>query len=276
MKKLIYLLVILASLFISCGKEDNPINVEDNKDDAPEDKTEVQHILITANVSENFKLPVGTRCEAEFYDQDGKKVDCKKMIASASERSFNIGAELDKGKQYTCLLWFDNGYYGYDISEGLKKIKMSTKPSLDFYGKLEFNSEATTHNIEMKPAVAQVVLKLNNVVQTGSGLFSVSEATPINYVFDVNAGTAISTDETYIPKTVFLLNNSGKVAEFYTFTPDGGITVNLQVNYNDRSKTTENVTLQKGRVTTLEGDSETMDFSTIITDMPETDMGIEM
>ena len=55
MKKLIYLLVILASLFISCGKEDNPINVEDNKDDAPEDKTEVQHILITANVSENFK-----------------------------------------------------------------------------------------------------------------------------------------------------------------------------------------------------------------------------
>jgi hypothetical protein len=276
MKKLIYLLVILASLFISCGKEDNPINVEDNKDDAPEDKTEVQHILITANVSENFKLPVGTRCEAEFYDQDGKKVDCKKMIASASERSFNIGAELDKGKQYTCLLWFDNGYYGYDISEGLKKIKMSTKPSLAFYGKLEFNSEATTHNIEMKPAVAQVVLKLNNVVQTGSGLFSVSEATPINYVFDVNAGTAISTDETYIPKTVFLLNNSGKVAEFYTFTPDGGITVNLQVNYNDRSKTTENVTLQKGRVTTLEGDSETMDFSTIITDMPETDMGIEM
>ena len=274
MKKLIYLLVILASLFISCGKEDNPINVEDNKDDAPEDKTEVQHILITANVSENFKLPVGTR--AEFYDQDGKKVDCKKMIASASERSFNIGAELDKGKQYTCLLWFDNGYYGYDISEGLKKIKMSTKPSLAFYGKLEFNSEATTHNIEMKPAVAQVVLKLNNVVQTGSGLFSVSEATPINYVFDVNAGTAISTDETYIPKTVFLLNNSGKVAEFYTFTPDGGITVNLQVNYNDRSKTTENVTLQKGRVTTLEGDSETMDFSTIITDMPETDMGIEM
>lgn len=276
MKKLIYLFVILASLFISCGKEDNPINGEDNKDDAPEDKTEVQHILITANVSENFKLPVGTRCEAEFYDQDGKKVDCKKTLSAASERSFYIGADLDKGKQYTCLLWFDNGEYGYDISEGLKKIKMSTKPSLAFYGKLEFNSETTTHNIEMKPAVAQVVLKLNNVTQTGSGLFSVSETTPIKYVFDVNSGTAISTDVTYIPKTVFLLNSSGKVAEFYTFTPDGGITVNLQVNYNDRSKTTENVTLQKGRVTTLEGDSETMDFSTIITDMPETDMGIEM
>lgn len=276
MKKLIYTLVILASLFISCGKEDNPINGEDNKDDTPKDKTEVQHILITANVSENFKLSVGTRCEAEFYDKDGKKVDCKKTLSAASERSFNIGAELDKGKQYTCLLWFDNGYYGYDISEGLKSIKMSTKPSMAFYGKLEFNSETTTHNIEMKPAVAQVVLKLENVVQTGSGLFSVSEATPINYVFDVNAGTAISTDETYIPKTVFLLNNSGKVAEFYTFTPDGGITVNLQISYNDRSKTTENITLQKGRVTTLEGDSETLIFSTIITDMLETDVYTEM
>ena len=264
MKKLIYLLVILASLFISCGKEDNPINGEDNKDDAPEDKTEVQHILITANVSENFKLPVGTRCEAEFYDQDGKKVDCKKTLSAASERSFYIGADLDKGKQYTCLLWFDNGSYGYDISEGLKKIKMSTKPNLAFYCKLEFNSEATTHNIEMKPAVAQAVLKLDNVVQTGSGLFSVSETTPIKYVFDVNSGTAISTDETYIPKTVILLNNSGKVAEFYTFTPDGGMTVNLQVNYNDRSKTTENVTLQSGYATTLEGDLETMEFDLLV------------
>jgi len=66
------------------------------------------------------------------------------------------------------------------------------------------------------------------------------------------------------------------VAEFYTFTPDGGITVNLQVNYNDRSKTTENVALQKGRVTTLEGDSETMDFSTSITDIPETVVSTEM
>ena len=66
------------------------------------------------------------------------------------------------------------------------------------------------------------------------------------------------------------------MAEFYTFTPDGGITVNLQVNYNDRSKTTENVALQKGRVTTLEGDSETMDFSTSITDIPETVVSTEM
>ena len=289
MKKLIYVLLAFALLSVSsCSKDDEPIKEnppvetpddgkgEEEDNDTPEDKTEVQRVTITATVGDKFTLPVGTRCEAEFYDTEGKKLDCKKMIASASERSFNIGAELDKGNQYTCLLWFDNGYYGYDISEGLKSIKMSTKPTLAFYGKLEFNSETTTHNIEMKPAVAQAVLKLNNVVQTGSGLFSVSETTPINYIFDVNAGTAISTDETYIPKTVFLLNNSGKVAEFYTFTPDGGIAVNLQINYNDRSKTTENVTLQKGRVTTLEGNSETMDFSTSITDMPETDMGIEM
>lgn len=287
MKKLIYLLFALTFLSVSCGKDNEPINenppVEvsndgdiDKEDDKPEDKTEVQRVMITATVGNKFTLPVRTRCEAEFYDREGKKLDCKKTIASTSERSFNIGAELDKGKQYTCLLWFDNGSYGYDISEGLKSVKMSTKPSLAFYGKLEFNSETTKHDIEMKPAVAQVILKLNNVVQTGSGLFSVSESTPIKYVFDINAGSAISTDATYIPKTVFLLNGSGKVAEFYTFTPDGGINVNLQVNYNDKSKTTENVTLQKERITTLEGDSETMNFSTVITDMPETDVHAEM
>lgn len=267
MKKLIYLFVILASLFISCGKEDNPINGEDNKDDAPEDKTEVQHILITANVSENFKLPVGTRCEAEFYDKDGKKVDCKKTLASASERSFHIGADLDKGKQYTCLLWFDNGEYGYDISGGLKSIKMSTKPALAFYGKLSFNSDTPTYDVEMKPAVAQAVLKLNNVIPNSSGIFSISETTPIKYVFNVEAGTAISTDVIYIPKTVFLLNSSGKVAEFHTFVPDGGMNVNLQIDYNGKAETIEDVTMQKGRTTALEGDLETMIFSTTITDI---------
>lgn len=150
MKKLIYTLVILASLFISCGKEDNHINEELPVDDTPEDKTEVQHILITANVRENFKLPVGTRCEAEFYDKDGKKVDCKKTLSAASERSFNIGADLDKGKQYTCLLWFDNGSYGYDISEGLKSVRMSTKPSMDEYNIIKAIYDDISNELELE------------------------------------------------------------------------------------------------------------------------------
>ena len=42
---------------------------------------------------------------------------------------------------------------------------MSTKPTYAFYGKLFFNSDTQKHTAEMKPAVAQAVLKLNNVVQ---------------------------------------------------------------------------------------------------------------
>lgn len=230
MKKLIYFFV-LTFLFVSCCKDDDPINekssieISDSKTDEgesnnPEDKTEVQRVTITATVGDKFTLPVGTRCEAEFYDAEGKKLDCKKMIASASERSFNIGAELDKSKQYTCLLWFDNGSYSYDISEGLKKVKMSTKPTYAFYGKLIFNSDTQSHSAEMKPAVAQAVLKLNNVTQTGSGIFSISETTPIKYVFNVEAGTAVSVADAYTPKKVFLINNVGKVAEFLPYKRD--------------------------------------------------------
>ena len=132
MRNLIYLLIVLSFLSVSCSKEDEPIQenppVEnsDSEVDTPEDKIEVQHVVITAFVDDKFTLPSGTRCEAEFYDESGNILDCEKTLAADSEHSFNIGAKLDKGKQYTCLLWFDNGQYGYDISGGLKNIKMST------------------------------------------------------------------------------------------------------------------------------------------------------
>lgn len=271
MKKLIYLLFALSFLSVSCSKKDEPIqenpSVENpgSEVDTPEDKTEVQHVVITAFVDDKFTLPSGTRCEAEFYDESGNILDCEKTLAAASEHSFYIGAKLDKGKQYTCLLWFDNGQYGYDISEGLKSIRMSTKPALAFYGKLSFNSDISQYELEMKPAVAQVILKLKEHLQTGNGLFSFSEDTPVKYVFDVSAGTVVSTDVAYIPKTVFLLNNIGKVAELYTFVPDGGMNVNLQVDYDGKSSTTENVKLQKGYATTLEGDIENMTFDVTAT-----------
>lgn len=266
MKKLIYLLFALSFLSVSCSKEDEPIqknpSVENpgSEVDTPEDKTEVQHVVMKAFVDDKFTLPSGTRCEAEFYDESGNILDCEKTLAAASEHSFNIGAKLDKSKQYTCLLWFDNGQYGYDISEGLKSIRMSTKPGLAFYGKLNFNSDISKYEIEMKPAVAQVILKLKEHMQIGNGLFSFSEDTPVKYVFDVSAGTVVSTDVAYIPKTVFLLNNIGKVAELYTFVPDGGMNVNLMVDYDGKSSTTENVKLQKGYAITLDGDIESMTF----------------
>ena len=288
MNKLTYFLFAFALLVVSCSKDDEPTKEnplienpdggknEEEDNDTPEDRTEVQHVMITATVGNNFILPVGTRCEAEFYDSEGHKLDCKKTLASASERSFHIGADLDKGKQYTCLLWFDNGEYSYDISEGLKKVKMSTKPTYAFYGKLVFNSDTQKHIAEMKPAVAQIVLNLNNVVQTGSGIFSISETTPIKYVFNVEAGTVVSVADAYTPKKVFLINNVGKVADFCVFAPDGGMKVNLQIDYNGKAETIENVTLQRERTTTLEGDLETMYFSIIITDFLDTNEQIEM
>lgn len=282
MKNLIYLLAAFAIMSISCSKEnDEPLMetpiVENLTDDentdsigdtvVVEDKTETQHIVITARVDDKFILPSGTRCKAEFYDADGTRLDYEPICNAASEHSFQFGAELEKGKQYTCLVWIDNGQYGYDVTNSLKNISMTTKPRLAFHGKLDFNSETTKYELEMKPAVAQVILKLKEHMQTGNGLFSFSEDTPVKYVFDVSAGTVVSTDVAYIPKTVFLLNNFGKVAELYTFVPDGGMNVNLRVDCDGKSINFDNIPLSKGCVTTLDCNWATTDFDIKITDM---------
>ena len=106
MKKLIYIFVALALISTSCSKEDEPIrenppieNPDDEKeDDTPEDKTETQRVVITAFVDDKFILPSGTRCKAEFYDADGTKLDYEPICNAASEHSFYVGAELEKGK----------------------------------------------------------------------------------------------------------------------------------------------------------------------------------
>ena len=283
MKKLIYILVALALISTSCSKDDEPIkgnppieNPDDGEDDTPIDKTETQRVVITAFVDDKFILPSGTRCTAEFYDADGTRLDYEPICNAASEHSFYVGAELEKGKQYTCLVWIDNGQYGYDVTNGLKNIRMTTKPRLAFHGKLDFNSETTKYELEMKPAVAQVVLKLKEHPQTGDGLFSFSEDTPVKYVFDVNAGTVVSTDVAYIPKTVFLLNNIGKVAELYTFVPDDGMNVNLRMDCEDKSINFNNIPLSKGRITTLDCDWTTTDFDIKITDMKADGTDVEL
>ncbi len=69
------------------------------------------------------------------------------------------------------LAWIDNGLYRYDLTNGLKNISMTTKPRLVFHGKLGFNSEITKYELEMESAVAQVILKLKEHMQTGNGCF---------------------------------------------------------------------------------------------------------
>ncbi len=106
MKKFVYLLFTLAFLSVSYSKENESTNndpliessdnehMDKDENETPEDKIEAQRVIITAFVDDKFTLPSGTRCEAEFYDADGTKLDCKKFLSAASEHSFYVGAEL--------------------------------------------------------------------------------------------------------------------------------------------------------------------------------------
>ena len=67
MNKLIYFLFAFALLVVSCSKDDEPTKEnplienpdggknEEEDNDTPEDRTEVQHVMITATVSNNFR-----------------------------------------------------------------------------------------------------------------------------------------------------------------------------------------------------------------------------
>lgn len=73
-------------LSASCSHDEEPIreeppveNPSDKEKENPEDKTEVQHVLITANVSDKYKLPVGTRCEASFMMRQERNLIARKL-----------------------------------------------------------------------------------------------------------------------------------------------------------------------------------------------------
>lgn len=285
MKNLIYCIVFAVTFMaISCHKdepdnltlpEDNTETVTDNEtneEDETQDKDEPQDMTTVVPVAflvstDSDRFPDGlTRYAMEVYCGE-EKVDETINIYDFPNTNSALIANLREGKQYTCLIWADNGTDSYDISEGLKNVRAGIEPSLAFSGTMDFNTDTKKYEISLQPAVAQIVLKINGTTEGGSGYFGISSATPLNYDFNVATGDVTETVNSYSPSVDFNVNNN--VAKFYTFASESGTNVDLIVDCNGKSQIIKNMTIQKGRTLTLEGDLSNMDFNIKISDIGE-------
>lgn len=283
MKNLIYCIVFaVAFMTISCHKDepDNPtlpegntetVNGNENNEgngtqdgDEPQDMTTVVPVAFLVSTDSDC-FPDGLkRYVMEVYYGEEKVDETVNIYDFPSTNSVLI-ANLREGEQYTCLIWADNGTDSYDISEGLKNVRTGSEPSLAFSGTMDFNTDTKKYEMGLQPAVAQIVLKTNGTTEGGSGHFGISSATPLDYAFNVATGDVTETDNSYSPSVDFNVNDD--VTKFYTFAPKNSTNVDLIVDYNGKSQIIKNITIQKGRTLTLEGNLSNMDFNIKISDI---------
>lgn len=307
MKRFVWFILAFMSLVIvSCNEDDeHPTPPEKNKtemthdredssnnqqDDAqPEDKEEqkgeettpetenpeVEDMTTTIPVA--FLVSVGgqnatdglIRYVLEIYSGTERVYETENLYDFPSMVSVLV-AELNEGKQYTCLLWADNGTDCYDITGGLKSVRTGSRPSIAFSGTALFDTDTKKYEITLQPAVAAVILETDDSTESGSGYYGISPTTPLNYAFNVATGNVEETDKQYLPGVDFTVggvSGDGEAARFYTFAPTTDAYVDLVVDYNGQYKTLENFPIRKGRATTLRGDLSAMDFSIKITDI---------
>lgn len=234
-----------------------------------EDMTTTVPVAFLVSIEERSAVDVPTRYALEIYSGTERVYETENLYNFPSMVSVLV-AELNEGKQYTCLLWADNGTDCYDITDGLKSVRAGSRPSMAFSGNIQFDTETKKYEITLQPAVAAVTLETSDVTESGSGYFGISPTTPLNYMFNVATGNIEETDKQYSPGVDFTIDDTsgkGEAARFYTFAPTTDTNVDLIVDYNGQYKTAESLPIRKGRATTLRGDLSAMDFSIEITDI---------
>lgn len=287
MKYTICLLLAVATLWLqsSCTRDDEPVtptitptadaddenNEEEN--DTIKDMTTVVPVAFIAKIDDRYDLSryTTTRCVLEIYSGVNKIYETINVYPQPSTACTMV-AELDEGDHYTCLLWIDFDENGYDISGGLKNVRTGNKPTLAFYAALDFDTDTKKYEVTLHPAVAKMALVASNGTSDGIGSFGVYHAMPFQLLFNVANGNAFIDDgaDAYTPRIDFEINSiseDSEVAHFYTFVPDDGLTVDLEIDFNGTHHEEKDVDLRKGCATTLTGDLETMDFNIKITDL---------
>lgn len=284
-------------LHTSCNRNDEPITPtitpttgadeedddnDDEENDSIKDMTTAVPVAFIAKIDERYELEEYgmARCALEIYSGANKVYETTNIYTQPSH-VYTMTAEIDEGNHYTCLLWVDFDEDGYDVSNGLKDVKTGSNPSLAFYGTLDFNTDTKKYEVMLQPAVAKAVLAASDGTPNGIGSFGVSHAMSFRHSFNVADGNAFIDDEAvpYTPEIIFAINSmpeESEVAHFYTFVPNDGLTVDLDIDFNGTYHEEKDVALRKGCATTLTGNLGTMDFNIKITDLRQEEPNIDL
>ena len=245
MKKLYSLMLVIATVFVSCSQIDELLT-ENNGN------TQVTFSL-TADGVEQTRAGESMRYVMAIYDETETNV----VLAETEFTSSSFAVRLDPGK-YTCLFWADYGSANYDATN-LKNVALKDDATNmeAFFAKQGITvTDGGTVNVTLHRAVAKVVLKETDRLEPGSITVTYNGFKG----FDVSEGNVI--DETAFTKTFTIGNvvessvsSPTAVGEFLLLADaDERVLADFKVQYNSEAeKTVTNVPVQANYVTNING-----------------------
>lgn len=250
MKKTIFFWMLGAmAMLASCSQNDDMLGNNPTEEKAVTFSLQTQQPLTRAAGD-------GLRYVVAIYDEAGTTEVKGEQTFNAS----NFSIMLAPGK-YTCLFWADYGEANYNAADltsvtDLKNTASGANAEAFFAKESITVADGSTISIELNRAVAQVILKENNVLEAGTLKVTYDRPTQ----FNVNGGTTGGTASEDVKNITLSEKLDGtttpvEIGSFYVLAPATEAQLgNFKVQYNaEAEKVIANVPIQANHKTNITG-----------------------
>lgn len=250
MIKKVFLMLGIAAMLASCSQNEELFTDKGNNT--------VQQMTFTLATDEKPQTRAATdglRYVVAVYDETGKTE--VKQETTFENNCFTI---LLHPGTYKCLFWADHGSTNYDATD-LKSVKdlKSTKADANaeaFYASQSVKVSNGNHvNVTLNRAVAKVILRETDELETGSMTVTYSRPTSFNVADGKTTGTESDTKTLSIKKEIQGTTDSPvEIGSFYVLaSADEANLDNFITKYNEEEKTISNVPVQANYQTYITG-----------------------
>ena len=250
MIKKVFLMLGIAAMLASCSQ-----NEELFADNGNNTVQQVTFTLATDEKPQTRATTDGMRYVVAVYDEAGTTE--VKQETTFENNSFTI--MLPPGT-YKCLFWADYGSTNYDATDltSVKELK-STEADANaeaFYANQSVKvSNGNQVNVTLNRAVAKVILRETDVLETGSMTVTYSRPTSFNVADGTTTGTESDTKTLSIENEIHGTTDSPvEIGSFYVLaSADEANLNNFITKYNEEEKTISNVPVQANYQTYITG-----------------------
>jgi len=191
MKKILYIIFAVATIFASCTKEEN--GGEQIADDCKVTISAVPEVSMANEPGTKSVQTRGTATCNRYVIELYADAAYNTMIGTQqSTTDGNFTLTLERSKTYYVLLWADNNASAiYDVTS-LKAVKLKTGqlPAEAFYGRLTIAGNQANYDVSLKRAVAKLNLNETSNLPKGSVTVKYNQQPAFNAVDGTTSGIA--------------------------------------------------------------------------------------
>lgn len=249
MKRTIFFSMLGAmALLASCNQNDDLLGNNPAEEKAVTFSLQTQQPLTRA-------VGEGLRYVVAIYDEAGTTEVKREQTFDAN--SFSI--MLASGK-YTCLFWADYGEANYNAAD-LTSVTDLKNTSADanteaFFAKQSITvSDGSAINVELKRAVAQVILKENNVLEAGTVKVTFDRPLKFNVNGGTTSGVSADTKSIIVSGKLDGIATAVEFGDFYVLAPTEEAQLkNFKIQYEEETeRVIANVPIQANYKTNITG-----------------------